>query len=65
MNIPWLLDKASTLQEGMSIDSEADNLKKTVKQCKYQIGYLNETNEGLVMENRILKEDLGDINTHY
>ena len=35
MNIPWLSDKASTLQEGMSIDSEADNLKKTMKQCKY------------------------------
>ena len=58
-------DKASTLQEGMSIDSEADNLKKTVKQCKYQIGYLSETNEGLVMANRRLREDLNDINTHY
>ena len=49
----------------MSIVSEADNLKKTVKQCKYQIGYLSETNEGLVMANRRLREDLDDIKTHY
>ena len=26
---------------------------------------MNETNEGLVMENRRLREDLEDINTHY
>ena len=35
MNIPWLSDKSSILQEGMSIDSEVDNLKKTMKQCNY------------------------------
>ena len=36
-----------------------------MKQCKYQISFLNETNEGLVMTNRRLREDLDDINTHY
>ena len=36
-----------------------------MKQCKYQIDYLNETSEGLVMANRRLREDLNDINTHY
>ena len=65
MNIPWMSDKSSTLQEGMSIDSEADNIKKTMKQCKYQIGYLSETNEGFVMANKRLREDLDDINKHY
>ena len=65
MNIPWLLDKTSTLQEGMCIDSETENLHKAVKQYKYQIGFLSETNEGLVMTNRRLREELDDINTHY
>ena len=41
------------------------NLQNTVKQYKYQISFLNETNEVLVMENRRLKENLEDINTHY
>ena len=49
----------------MSIDSEVDNLKKTVKHCKYQIDYLSVTNGGLVLANRRLREDLDDINTHY
>ena len=49
----------------MCIDSETENLKKTVKQYKYQIGFLRETNDGLVMANRRLREDLSDINTHY
>ena len=65
MNIPWLSDKNSTLQEGMCIDSEIENLQKTVKQYKYQIDFLSETNEGLVMTNRRLREHIYDINTHY
>ena len=40
-------------------------MQKTTKQYKYQIDFLNETNEGLVMENRRLREDLEDINSHY
>ena len=55
MNIPWLSDKTSTTKEGLCIDSEIKNLQKIVKQCKYQISFLNETNEGLVMTNRRLK----------
>ena len=65
MNIPWLLDKTSTTKEGLYIDFEIENLQKTVKQCKYHIRFLSETNEGLVMTNRRLREDLNDINTHY
>ena len=65
LNIPWLSEKASSFQEGKCIDSENENLQKTVKQYKYQINFLNETNEGLVMTNRRLWEDLKDINTHY
>ena len=65
IDIPWLSDKTSILHGGMYIDSEIENLKKTVKQNKYQIGFLSETNDGLVMINRILREDLDDINTNY
>ena len=49
----------------MYIDSETENLKKNVKQYKYQIGFLSETNDGLVVTITILREDLDDINTHY
>ena len=49
----------------MCIDSKIENLQKTVKQNKYQIGFLSETNDGLVMTNRRLRGDLDDINTHY
>ena len=36
-----------------------------MKQYKYQIDFLSETNDGLVMTNRRLREDINDINTHY
>ena len=36
-----------------------------MQQYKYQVGFLSETNDGLVMANRRLREDLDDINTHY
>ena len=49
----------------MGIDSDTENLHKTVKQYKYQIGFLSETNDGLILTNRILREDFDDINTHY
>ena len=65
MNIPWVSDKNSTLREGTCIDSETENLNKIVKQYKYQIDFLSETNKGLVMTNMRLREDLNDINTHY
>ena len=65
LNIPWLSEEVSSFQEGKFIDSENENIQKTVRQYKYQLNFLNETNEGLIMENRSLIEDLEDINTHY
>ena len=65
IDIPWFSDKTSTLQEGMCIDLEIENLQKTMKQYKYQIGFLSETNDGLVMTTGRLRQDLDDINTHY
>ena len=36
-----------------------------MQQYKYQVGFLSETNDGLVMANRRLREDLDDINIEH
>ena len=51
--------------EGRCIDSENENLQRSIKQYKYQIEYLHETNEGLVIANRRMREDLEEVNSHY
>ena len=55
----------SSASEEKCIDSKNENLQRSIKQYKYQIEFLHETNEGLVMANRILREYLEDINSHY
>ena len=37
----------------------------SIKQYKHQIEYLHESNEGLVTANKILREDLEEVNSHY
>ena len=64
-DISWMTNQGSTLQGEVHMDSKIENLQKTVEQYKYHIGFLSETNDGLVMTNRVLREDLDDINTHY
>ena len=46
-------------------DSEKENLQRSVKQYKYQVEYMQDTNDGMVMENRRLREDLEEVNNHY
>ena len=53
------------VSEGKCIDSENENLERIIKKYKYHIEYLHETNEGLVAANRILREDLEEVNSHY
>ena len=53
------------VSEGKCIDLENENLQRSIKWYKYQIEYLHETNEGLVATNRILREDLEEVNSHY
>ena len=65
LNIPWMPKGVSSFQERKCIDFENENLWKSVKQYNYQIEFLHKTNEGLVMENKILREDLEEINSHY
>ena len=64
-DIPWLSNQGSTLQGEGHIDSEIENLKKTLEQHKSQICFLNDSNDILVMTNIRLREDLDNINTHY
>ena len=65
LNIPWLSNQDKTLHGEVHIDSEVENIRKTLQQHKSQICFLNETNCRLVMKNRRLREDLEDINAHY
>ena len=64
LKIPWMLEEMNPVLEGKCIDSKNENLQ-SIKQYKYQIDYLHETNEGLVTANRILREDLEEVNSHY
>ena len=51
--------------EGKYMDSENENLQRSIKQYKHQIEYLHERNEGLVTANKILREYLEEVNSHY
>ena len=65
LEIPWMPEGMQPILEGKCIDSENENLKRSIKQYKYQIEYMHETNEGLVTANRRLREDLEEVNSHY
>ena len=47
------------------IDSEKENLQRSIKQYKYQIEYMQEANDGIVTTIRRLREDLEEVNSHY
>ena len=55
LKIPWISEGMSSFSEGKCIDFENENLRKSVKQYNYQIEFLHETNEGLVVANRRLR----------
>ena len=65
LKIPWMPEGLSSTSEGKCIYSENENRQRSIKQYKYQIEFLHETNEGLVVANKILREDLEEINNHY
>ena len=50
---------------GKVFDSEKENLQRTIKQYKHQMEYMQETNDGLIIANRRLREDLEEVNDHY
>ena len=58
LDIPQLSNQDSIMHGEVHMDSEVENLRKNLQQHKSQIGFLNETNDMLVMNNRILREVL-------
>ena len=58
LKIPWALEGMQPISESKCIDSEKENLQRSIKQYKHQIEYMHETNDGLVTANRRLREDL-------
>ena len=58
LNIPWLPSELQNEVVGKTFDSEKENLQRTIKQYKHQMEYMQETNDGLILANRRLREDL-------
>ena len=65
LKIPWIPEGMQPVLEGKCIDSENENLQRSIKQYNHQIEYLHETNEGLMTANKILREYLEEVNSHY
>ena len=65
LKIPWVPEGMRSASEGQCIDSENEKLQRSIKQYKYQIEFLHETNEGLAVATKRLREDLEEINSHY
>ena len=55
----------ATIARDKCIDSEKENLQRSVKQYKYQIEYMQETNDRLATANMKLREELEEVNHHY
>ena len=65
LKIPWTPEGMQTIAGDKCIDSEKENLQRSIKQYKYQIEYMHEANDGLVNANRRLREYLEEVNSHY
>ena len=65
LNIPWLPSELQSTTGSKAFDSEKENLQRAIKQYKHQIEYMQETNDGLIIANKRLKEDLEEVNDHY
>ena len=64
LNIPWLPSELQNTTAGKAFDSEKENLQRTIKQYKHQMEYMQETNDGLILANRKLREYLEEVNDH-
>ena len=65
LNIPWLPNELQSTTGSKAFDSEKENLQRTIKQYKHQVEYMQETNDGLIIANKRLREDLEEVNNHY
>ena len=65
LDIPWIPDDEQDLSTDKPFESDRENLQKTVRQYKQQMSYMQEVNDGLMMANKRLREDLQDVNDHF
>ena len=65
LKIPWMPSDAQETIAGKPFDSDKENLQRTIKQYRHQMDYMQEVNDGLIMANRRLREDLQEVNEHY
>ena len=63
-DIPEMPSYEQEIMTGRSVDSDKENLQKIIKQYQQQMNYMQEINEGLMMANIRLREDLQDVNDH-
>ena len=62
LDIPWLPSEIQDTTTGKDFDSDMENLQRTIKQYRHQMDYMQETNDGMILENRRLMEDLQELN---
>ena len=65
LDIPWRLTDEQEAMTEKVIDTDKENLQKTVRQYRQQMTYMQDVNDGLMMANRRLREDLQDVNDHF
>ena len=65
LDIPWLSSEMQDTIAGKVFDSDKQNLQRTIKQYIHQMDYMQEVNDGLILENIRLREDLQELNDHY
>ena len=65
LNIPWMPTDVQDTTAGKVFDSNKQNLQKIVKQYRHQMDFKQEVNDGLILANRRLREDLHELNDHY
>ena len=65
LDIPWLPGEIQDTTIGKDFDSEKENLQRTIRQYKHQMDYMQEINDGLILANKRLREDLQEVNEHY
>ena len=65
LDIPWLPSEIQDTTIGKDFDSENENLQRTIRQYKHQMDYMQEVNDGLIVANKRLREDLQEVNEHY
>ena len=56
LKIPGTPEGIQTISRDKCIDSEKENLQRSIKKYKHQVEYMHETNDGLVTANRRLKK---------